>query len=341
MSDFFEWAPTADRSTLERYATCPLSARLAEKHLKSAGKMAAVGNEAHDAISATIKYFVKVFDETNEYVNPSEIDRVLTAEMLRSRPDVQPEVFKSIRDSWGVVKLIHDAKPWGIVKHDGGDGDRSGQMAEDVETECGLVQVTSEIDFLAATASREVVRAVDWKTGWGEWSEGDVEDAFQMQLLSWLVFCQFPGDDKGPPVEEVLFQVYNTRTYRLTHPVRFLRRNMAQYAARVAEAAEVWALNRSAPISSVPAWPTREGCQQCDAAAFCTACDDDVGDANRSPETWLKILHATECKADSIRKTLAEIVHKEQRDITAGGLAFGLNKPKADRRPQCSLYEVR
>lgn len=341
MSDFFEWAPTADRSTLERYATCPLSARLAETHIKSAGKMAAVGNEAHDAISATIKYFVKVFDETNEYVNPSEIDRVLTSEMLRSRPDVQPEVFKSIRDSWGVVKLIHDAKPWGIVKHDGGDGDRSGQMAEDVETECGLVQVTSEIDFLAATSSQEVVRAVDWKTGWGEWSEGDVEDAFQMQMLAWLVFCEFPGDDKGPPVEEVLFQVYNTRTYRLTHPVRFLRRNMAQYAARVAEAAETWAKNHSAPISAVPAWPTREGCRLCSVAAYCTAGDDDVLDTHRSPETWLKIRGALQARIREIDDNLSAVVHERQEDIVAGGWAFGLNKPKQDRRPTCTLYETR
>ncbi len=339
MSDFFEWAPTADRSTLERYATCPLSARLAEKHIKSAGKMAAVGNEAHDAISATIAAYVAAGcpDDfsAQHWMNPSEINELLVTNLRHSRPGLQPETLAAFAGTYKLAEILHPIAPWAILKHDGGPGDRCGQMTEDVETTLGVVQATSEIDLLAATQVKEIVLAIDWKTGWAEWSEGDVEHAFQMRMLAWLVLSTFPDADV------VESQVYNTRTRRLTYPVRFTRDRMSEYAAQVQEAAETWMRYRSAPISSVPAWPTREGCQQCDAAAFCTACDDDVGDANRSPETWLKILHATECKADSIRKTLAEIVHREQRDITAGGLAFGLNKPKADRRPQCSLYETR
>ena len=339
MSDFFEWAPTADRSTLERYATCPLSARLAETHIKSAGKMAAVGNEAHDAISATISAYVDAGcpddPSAQHWMSPAEINELLVTNLRHSRPGLQPETLAAFAGTYRLAEILHPIAPWAVLKHDGGQGERCGQMTEDVETSLGVVQATSEIDLLAATQVKEIVRAIDWKTGWSEWSEGDVEHAFQMRMLAWLVLSTFPDADV------VESQVYNSRTRRLTYPVRFTRDRMAEYAAQVQEAAETWMRYRSAPISSVPAWPTREGCQQCDAAAFCTVCDDDVGDANRSPETWLKILHATECKADSIRKTLAEIVHKEQRDITAGGMAFGLNKPKADRRPQCTLYETR
>ena len=339
MSDFFEWAPTADRSTLERYATCPLSARLAEKHIKSAGTMAAVGNEAHDAISATISAYVAAgcADDpaAQHWMSPAEINELLVTNLRHSRPGLQPETLAAFAGTYRLAEILHPIAPWAILKHDGGQGERCGQMTEDVETSLGVVQATSEIDLLAATQVKEIVRAIDWKTGWAEWSEGDVENAFQMRMLAWLVLSTFTEADV------VESQVYNTRTRRLTYPVRFTRDRMAEYAAQVQEACETWMRYRSAPISAVPAWPTREGCRLCSVAAYCTAGDDDVLDTHRSPETWLKIRGALQARIREIDDNLSAVVHERQEDIVAGGWAFGLNKPKQDRRPTCTLYETR
>lgn len=338
MSFQFEWSPTMDRSTGEAYAKCPKSARLTELHCKSAGLMAAIGQEVHDAISKTIiDYIAAAGDEMVTWMSPPQLLHILKGYLLASRPDVQPEVMEAMAPSlWSWCNSLHPIAPWSIMRHDGGDGERSGQLTEDVETSLGMVQATSEIDFLAATQSPQLVVAKDWKTGWKQWAEGDVEKSFQMQMLAWLVLSNYPEADA------VDFSVWNTRTRRETYPVRFQRDRMDQYAARVREAAEVWMKYRTAPMEGVPAWPARGKCEFCDAAAFCTVADLDIASTAKEPEEWLQVLWAAEHKVTKIKELLSAVVEKEGRDVTApGGLCFGVNKPKANRKPTCDVYEVR
>lgn len=337
MSFQFEWAPTADRSTLEAYAKCPKSARLTAEHCPSAGVMAAIGNEVHDAIANTIiDYIAAAGDERVTWMNPPELLHILKGHLLRARPDVQPEVMEAMAPSlWAWCNAIHPFAPWSIMRHDGGEGERSGQLTEDVETSLGTVQATSEIDFLAATPVPQIVVAKDWKTGWKQWAEGDVEKAFQMQMLAWLVLSNYPEADA------VDFSVWNTRTRRETYPVRFTRERMDQYAARISEAAEIWMKYRTAPIESVPAWPARGKCEFCDASAFCDVADVDINGTAKDPNQWLQVLWAAEHKVKQIKGLLSAVVENTGRDVTApGGLCFGVNKPKANRKPTCDVYEV-
>ena len=60
MSDFIVEQPLiVDRSTLERYATCPLQARMTDLgYARHAGKAAVSGEEVHKAISATVQNYI-------------------------------------------------------------------------------------------------------------------------------------------------------------------------------------------------------------------------------------------------------------------------------------------
>lgn len=338
MSDFFEWAPTADRSTLEAYAKCPLSARLSAERCNSAGDAAACGTEVHEAIAATIREYIEAAgDERVTWWGPHELLHTLKRHLLRSRPDVQPDVMQAMGPSlWAWSEMMHQIAPWDIMRHDGGEGERCGQMTEDVETSLGTIQATSEIDFLAATSSPQLITGKDWKSGWKQWSEGDIVKSFQMRMLAWLSLSNYPEADA------IDLSVWNTRTRRETYPVRFTRDRMDEYAAQVAEAAEVWMRYRAAAIEGVPAWPTRDKCPTCDVAAYCTAADCDINGTAKDPQAWLKVLWATEHKVQQIKGLLSAVVENTGRDVTApGGLCFGFNKPKDTRKPKCDVYEVR
>jgi len=350
MSQFFEFAPTADRSTLEQYAKCPLSARLTELHCGSAGVPAAIGQEVHEAIAIGIREYINASedDEDNRihWMNPPELAAIIQENVRHARPDVQIEAMESLGSAWAVAEWIVQSAPWDIMRHDGGEGERSGQMTMDVETSLGVVQFTSEIDFLAATPCKEIVRAGDFKTGWKLWAEGDVYKSFQMRGLSLLIFENYPD------CQEVEFSVFNTRTRRPTYPVRFKRMDRDQIYAQIQEAAEVWMKYRPAhnedgsvvaeSLDGVPAWPARGKCEMCDAAAYCTAADGDIVGTAKDPNTWLQILHAAEHRVTKIRELLSAVVHNTGRDVRApGGLCFGLDKPKPNRKPTCDVYEAK
>lgn len=339
MSQFFDFAPTADRSTLELYSKCPLSARLTAEHCGSAGVPAAIGQEAHEAIAIAIREYIALSedDEGNRvhWMNPPELSQLIQENLRHARPDVQIEAMEAVGSAWAVAEWICQSAPWDIMRHDGGEGERSGQMTMDVETSLGIVQFTSEIDFLAATPCKEIVRAADFKTGWKLWAEGDVYKSFQMRGLSLLIFENYEE------CQEVEFSVFNTRTRRPTYPVRFKRADREAIYAQIQEAAEVWMKYRAADLQAVPAWPARGKCELCDAASFCTAADGDINGTAKDPQQWLQILYATEHKVSQLKSLLSAVVHNTGRDVTApGGLCFGLNKPAANRKPKCDVYEV-
>lgn len=321
----------ADRSTLERFASCPMQGRLTETVVHSADSIAAVGDQVHAALSELVTYYCEGFDR---YPSKLELTEYLSARARESRPDVQPDVLKALEPSrWGIVNYLCNIAPKNILCYDGGEGRRSGQLAMDLETL--PVRVTSEIDLLHATDSTAVVQEMDWKSGHKYFTEETIKESFQFGCVHpLLIFENFPV------VECVRIAVWNTRSACRTYNVEFKRDRVDDYRLRLLTAAGEWFRFREAggvPLDKVPAWPARDKCDRCDAVGICPAADRDIA---TDPAEQLAQLVLLNTKADAIKKRLSERVKETGRDIVApDGTAFGwFNKPPSKRKPEAAVY---
>lgn len=314
-----------DRSTLEVWATCPMQGRLIADGIgRSVGRAAIIGQELHDAIAKTVRSYVY----SSGLLRRSELVDELAMNLRESRPDVQPEVIKAFRSSlWAWASFLEEIHFQNILRHDGGDGARSGQLSHDYEP-LG-VRITSEVDLLYATAAKEVVAEVDYKTGQKYWTADAWQNSFQGAFHAVLIFSNYPD------VQCVRASVWNTRTNRLTYPTEFTRERLREYDTRVQMAVTAWGRNSRLPMEQVEAFPSRDACSICNAAAACKVADRDIA---TEPTEQLRQLIAVEARAAELKRLLGARVDETKEDVIFNGVAYGFDKPKANRKPTKALY---
>jgi hypothetical protein len=315
----------ADRSQLERWATCPWQAKAVDDgRCKTVGMAAEAGQAIHDALSSVTRDWI----DSNGAHSPADLRNDLEFALRSARPDVQPDAIKGMMPSlWAWAKFIEGIHPGNILRFDGGeDVGRSGQLAWDIP-DLG-VRVTSELDLLYSSPSPEVVEEVDYKTGHKMHGVDDVAASFQFQLHALLVLNHYPE------VNALSMRVWDTRANRLTYRVMFPRNRLHDYAYRVRSAVDVWRTHADNP----PAWPALEKCQACPAASLCPVADEPL--AQESP-ALLRQLIATEARADAIRQVLSARVDADGQDVVCGNVAFGRRKPKTERKAPATLYDLK
>lgn len=319
--------PLLDRSRLETWATCPLRGRLVDTVVKSVDSIAETGNQVHHAMSEMIRFYIESFER---YPSRTELVEYLHDRCRESRPDVQPDVLAAMKASrWSIVEYILNIAPKNVLLFDGGEGKRSGQLAVDLESV--PVRVTSEVDLVHATESKDVITEIDWKSGHKHWTDADVKSAFQFQMHAFLLFDRFPD------VQCVRTRIWNTRSNHLTYTVEFTRDRLADYAARVTTAASEWyRWNVLRPDKTPDAWPARDKCDTCPAVGICTAADVDL---TMTPETQLRGLCLLTERTKTITKRLAAIVKETGRDVVSDGIAFG-HFGKTPSKPKDGIYSV-
>lgn len=261
MTDLFStFKMTVDRSTLEAYSECPMQARLSADSKGVIGIAATIGEEGHRAISRVVTWYLDVWADCSK----RDVAGRLELELQHARPDVQPQVIDAFRPMvWPFAAMLIELTGDHILRYDGGEGERSGQLA----CECGEFLLTSEDDLLQATASKQVLRSHDWKGGWGFYDIDDVAKALQFQKRAWLTLNNYPECD----VLEVA--VWNARKGQRLPYVQFPRSRLPQYEARIKSYLNILADYESAPLDKVPCWASTEKCRICDVAARCPAVD--------------------------------------------------------------------
>lgn len=235
----------ADRSSLERMADCPAMAQfVAGGRVITSSHPAEVGSAVHDVIGDLIREYV------DSRGNIGITDWVDTGKQLlcASRPDVQQDAIAAARASlYAIGKYVTNIHPDNVLRHDGGTGDRCGQLAWDME-DMG-VRVTSEVDLLHTGRAPELVTEIDWKTGRAKWDADDVEHSFQFQLHAWLILENYPD------VECVSVRVWNTRLNALTYGVQFKRNDLpGKYGLdyKIRAAVQNWLRYRDKPAEECP-----------------------------------------------------------------------------------------
>ena len=317
-----------DRSTVQDWGECPRrSALLAPGKINTSSHVACVGNGAHECFGDTVTEYI---DRGDSWMSKTEIAEWLSGAARHSRPDIQPEVMQAIRAStWAWVEFIRNIHHTNILRYDGGEGERSGQLA--VEWPDLHAMITSEVDLLYAGEVPEVIHEVDYKCGQKIHLEASVKNSLQFAFHAVLVFANYPD------VQELRVSVWNTRSNRKTYEVPFLRKYETDYAARVRSAVSQWYQWRH-PIDPdrVPAWPTQEKCRICDAAIQCN-----YSGRYGSPEDLLLGIVAHRAKLNALEAELTGIVDNLGHDVVVDDVAFGRNKPKkpaSNRRASATLY---
>lgn len=317
-----------DRSTLQDWATCPAMAAHKAAGSLPVAQIAEVGVEVHSAFGRALTEHVM----SGGALNVRELINTLTGELQSSRPDVQPEVIKAARSSvWAWVKHIEAIHPENILRYDGGEGKRSGQLSWDLPS-LGC-RVTSEIDLLHAGPSPECLHEHDYKTGHKQWTDADVKNAFQFRLHGWLIFNNYP-DVNGSRV-----RVWNTRLNVSTYAVELKRKWMADYSTQVAHVAGIWYEHRDKKPEDCPTWPTIEKCSQCDAASLCPASGQAITELADDPGAYVDRMVAIEGQLEGMKKLATKFIDNAGLDIVSPtGNVFGRDKPTADRKSKVSLY---
>lgn len=320
--------PVVRRSDLERFVTCPAQARFVETgRVLTTGRAAAVGQAVHDAFA----------NATDEYVQAAgalgaaDIADTLRGGLLTSRPDIQPEVLDAAGHCvWPWSKFINTLNPANIKKYDGGKGARSGQLAWDI---AGICRITAEIDLLYAGQSKRVLHAVDYKSGHTSFNVSTIYQSFQFQCHAWLILNNYEE------VDEFEVRIWRTRTNDLSPPVTFSREDFSDFDYLMNSAAMLWAQYRDAKPETCATHETAEGCKICPARHLCPAVPPSAVDAD--PEGFVRALWALSCRVDGMEHELRGYVERTKRDVvTSDGLAFGYEKPKAEKKAEAVLYST-
>jgi len=314
------------RSETERWVICPFQAKAIEDGKVTVWPVLPVnGEEIHQALSRTAIAWV----ESQGAMSASDLRDCIEAELMGSRPDLQPDVIAGFRASiYAWAAMLHDIHPDNIIGLDGGDViGRSGQLSMDLK-DLG-VRLTSEIDLLHSGDSVDVIHEKDYKTGWKNHTAGDVAKSYQFQFHAALAFENFPN------IKALEVVVWNTRMNRPTHRVEFPREKDGQYRARIRMALQARMQHYETPET----WPTQEKCSNCPAVMLCPVSGEPIRSVAQDPAAALTQLVALEAKADWIRKLLTAHVDNTRQDIVADGVAFGRRK-KSERKAPANVYEV-
>lgn len=314
-----------DRSLLERCATCPFQARaVLDGRVNDSSHAANSGQAVHDAISQTVTDYI----ESNGAYEPAEIRTILEQNLRGTRPDIQPDAIAGARASiYEIGKLIYKTDPLNILAFDGGeDVGKSGQLAMELPPN---YLITSELDFLYAGESPELLHLVDWKSGWAVHTAAQVFHSFQFNLHAELVFTKFEK------VQGLEVRVLNTRTGQFTFRVTFYRDRMAAFRTRLFSAIQAYEVEVRGPNPAT--WPAEEKCSLCPAASLCPVSGETIQQIATDPKAALRKLVAIEASGDQLKKLLAAYAD-EHGDIIDGDLAFGRNKPASTRRAPAAIY---
>ncbi len=243
----------ADRSALEKYATCPHGAYLCRKHNITGGsKLADTGQIVHELIHEAIVYCEGDTDYIADY---------FLNELPKVRPDIQPEAIKAARfvcdelANMPIDRLIAVEKQIDYV------------LLPETATPPGMGRfvITTCPDMLFHGHDDALV-VYDWKTGFKRRNNEDARDAYQTCHIVYILWQMYPT------CEVIHFFYKETRWGSIAyarlvrteeHPRLPHLTTEAAFAGRIMEAAKLWLADCR------DAWPERKKCLWCDAISKC------------------------------------------------------------------------
>jgi len=337
-----------DRSTLEDWKECPFRGSCTEGYVAPddrpsdmlpVGPAADAGNEVHRIIAEGIDLYARGGEDPTEYWK---------AEMPKARADLQESTLDGLRKTiYSLSRFVKKLHPHDILlyqqprKEDGTyvtkddhAKEHDGQLAWELlpaNSKRGPLMVTSEVDLLISTASREEIAEIDFKSGQKVWNSDDVKDAFQFKLHAWLLLQNFPD------VRFVRQSVWMTRMNWLTPRIHITRRELENIEALLLMAAR----GREEVMyggAVAEAYPSEAKCAWCRAVLICPSACAPQADIAENPLKYAKDTVAVQTMLAKRMDTLRECVNAHG-EISGDDVAFGLDAPKKIKKPSKAEYK--
>lgn len=330
--------PEVDRTELEIYGeVCPAQARFIETgRVIRTSKPLLVGQEAHEAYSAGVAELFQVDPMLRDWEVAQEIENAASWRLLHSRPDLQPEIVKACEPSLKIwSRKIAEIAAVNVLAYDGAKRgtDYYAQFGWDIPA-LGVC-FTTELDFLFKGPSPAILHEYDWKTGHESWPEQRVYESFQFQSHAVVVLERFQA-------EALDVAIFKSRERSFTKPVRFERKYLEQYKARIYNAAVVRNRNKDLPPEKAEAWPSEEGCRLCPARAMCPHVP--ASEIDKDPVAYVLGMHALQQKLEGMAEEAASYVERTGQDIVTSdepnAIRFGVGRPIQRKAPTPELYTL-
>lgn len=364
-ADLFAEAPVLppiylDRSTLERYTICPFRGWAVEAgHVQDTSPEAQTGQEVHRVIAEAIGQYATAGVPLREY---------LEIEIAKVRADVQPDAIEALQRSiWAIDRLVTGRHPNDVLAYQGGEGDRSGQLAVELLPATrtrGPIIITSEVDLLLAGTTAVEIEEIDFKSGHTPLTSTTVRDSFQFQMHAVLAFAKFPT------LELLHTSVFLTREGWSTPAVTFTRKRAEQFKARLLQAVEhrrqmfAAAEAATAKIGAgfnpkgepeavkawllafmeipqqqkwLPCWPWKEKCELCPASHICPRAINPHWRLEEDPVKFTEDTNLLRMNLIQREESLRRYVTKHG-DIEGPGVCYGLREPKPPEKPRATAY---
>jgi len=323
-----------DRSTLERYVTCPFMGKAVETGLVTDDSLFALsGSEAHDAYGAIVHEFVQGQNDSRQLADIGLIAA------RTSNPLVQPDVLEAVKPSlskfaWLLVNRedgkIRNADD--VLRYQGGENGRGGQLTVKIEPETGdsVYLLTSEVDLLMAGYNERHLQETDWKSGRAKWCATDIRRSFQFPFHAFLMFENYPD------LMSLSVRVWMTRFGYATDYAEFRRDEMPDIRARVMRALveredamskDVPAVN---PFDEQCVWCPVAGRYGADKVPLCPAISHEAEDVATDPKAFLAEYVAKQADLEK-RKRLLYAYAKGHGPIEAAGVVCGVKPPAKGR----------
>lgn len=330
-------AEIIDRSSLEPWATCPQQAWHLAHGVKHFSISMDKGTEVHEVIAAAMK------ERQTNGTQFAQLRDLMSELAMKSRPDVQPQVISVIRRCmYSVLDLIcrhptgNERHPDDLLAYDGGEGDRTGQMAADLTVDGITYRLTCECDLVLATASETEIDVTDFKSGWTWYTASDVQELFQAVFYVVVLFHRFPN------VNRINFSIFMCGENQATSPVAFKREDMYAMTKRIESAIRLRKSYLDAEKADlVEAWPDESKCAICPCAIRCSLVQNfPPADAGKDSEALLDQYVALEAATWQAKTWLTEKRRSVDADIISGPNAFGVDKPKIQKFTP-TLYTIK
>lgn len=230
----------------------------------------------------------------------------LKDQLPKARPDIQPEVIKSMYGLLGRLEHPH-FRPWKIH---GVEEQFTTTFWEATNTEPAYI-ITCCLDLVVMGRDDTSILIYDWKTGQKRWTSDDAFNAFQTQFGSFVLFKEIET------VKEIHWFYDQTRfDCKPAYAGLFRKRDYHNFQGRIAS------VLRLAKEGCKEAWPYDEKCCWCPATAICPHVIAEARDFNDDRKGYLKQYIALTARCKTMKGVMNEYC-KQHGEIRADGQVFG------------------
>jgi hypothetical protein len=335
-----------DRSTLEKYATCPQQAYLSilfdflkaeakgeevndwERSLAAQADPDLISRLKSSALYSTASKSCDIGTQIHELIEQSFIDTTINGQIQLHevpqwfvdklptlRPDIQPMAIRHARHIGDQLADLHVA----VI---GLEQQVSVVFLPETATRPAII-VTMRYDLLGSGIKS--VHCIDWKTGYKKRTNDETADSFQAQFGAWLMWQQPEYKD----VNKIHFWYYETlwgsKSYACfdrdeEHPrLPGLSANNAIYG-RVRETVELFLANNQ------EAWPMEDKCCWCDMISFCKYASMDAKAIDISTKEYVDKMIVDEESLKRRRKAAVEWI-KAKGPLVGTKVTFAKKEP--------------